>query len=193
MEIPQGMSYTALGISAVGAVAFVVWAVVRIVVARLQSQSATSNELDTRLHVIIKEATGAWQEVAQMQKGIVDEERKEKLRAQDEREAITKQFIDYATVQTAAHSEEMGKMRDQFLDSQKRLHDRLDKSDNHQRECHDKLAQAEAKIRDIELKQYNTALLTPVATVATPVAPVAPGATTTFSMPSTGFTITPQT
>lgn len=182
MEIPQGMSYAALGLSVVGAVAFVVWAVVRVVVARLQSQSATSNELDNRSTLLIKEATGAWQQLADMQKSIIEEERKEKLRAQDERESITKQFIDYATVQTAAHSDEMGKMREQFLDSQKRLHDRLDRSDTHQKECHDKLANAEAKIGELERRQYNAALLTPAA--------VAP-ATPTFAVPPTGLTITP--
>lgn len=189
--LPKGLTYAALGLSVLGLCAVLVWGVVRVVLARMTSQSATSNELDARSTLLIKEATGAWQQLADMQKGIIDEERKEKLRAQDEREAITKQFIDYATVQTAAHSDEMGKMREQFLESQKRLHDRLDRSDSHQKECHDKLSQAEAKIRDIEMKQYNTALLTPVAVA--PAAPVASAAqaATTFSMPATGFTITP--
>ncbi len=174
-EMGQGLTYAALGLTALGACGFLVWGVVRIVVSRLQQQSVVGNDLDTRLPLIIKEATGAWQGLVEMQKSIIDEERKEKLRAQDEREAITKQFIQYSTEQDSVHRQDIEKVRAENQASAERVHARLDECNARDSASSAKLSEAMRRLEQIEANErahyqlYRVAQATPPQTIVTPV------------------------
>ena len=183
--IPQGVTYATLGGSVVAMAGLVIWGLFRRVLKRSEAEGA----LDQRLPVILDTALTPWKEAVTMQKSIIDEERKEKQRAQDEREQITKQLIEYATVTTRQHASDLAQTRDQFTESQRRLYARVEQGEKHHQECTHKLDAALEKINQLEQRQYNTALLTPVAAV--PAVPVASQATSAFNVPATGLTITP--
>lgn len=185
MDLPQGITYAALGASTLTMAGLVVWGLV----SRMNKRSKAEGDLDQRLPVILDTALTPWKEAVTMQKSIIDEERKEKQRAQDERESITKQLIEYATVTTRQHATDLAQTREQFTESQRRLYARVEQGEKHHQECTHKLDAALEKINQLEQRQYNTALMTPVAAV--PAVPVAPAQTPTFTVPATGLTITP--
>ena len=155
------MTYAGLGLGTLTMAGLVVWGIVQ----RLNKRSQAEGDLDQRIPALLDAAVKPWQEVTVMQKSIIDEERKEKARAQDEREGITKQFIEYATVQTQQNAADLAKMRDHFADGQRRLYERLESVERHRVECDRKLEEAERRITQFEERQFNTALLTPVVTV----------------------------
>lgn len=168
------MSYSALAAVVIAICCWLFWFMAQ----RINKRSQAEGDLDQRLPLILDASLKPWQQLADTQKSIIDEERKEKLRAQDERESITKQLIEYATVQTQQHANDISKMREHFSDGQRRLYERVEVVEKHHLECTRQLEAAEKRIIQFENRQYNTALLTPVATVSA-------------TVPAGGLNITP--
>lgn len=153
-ELPQGLSYAALGAVSLAACGWFFWFAIQ----RFNKRSQAEGDIDERLPKILDTALTPWKEAVAMQKSIIDEERKEKQRAQDERESMTKQFIEYATVQTQQHASEMSKIREQFADGQRRLYERVEQAEKHHAACTLKLEEAERRICQLEERQFNTAI-----------------------------------
>lgn len=158
------MSYAALGASVLAMCGFLVWGIV----SRLNKRSKAEGDLDQRLPLILDAALKPWQQLADTHNAIIGEERKEKQRAQDEREGMTKQFIEYVTVTTQNHSNDIAKMREHFSEGQRRLYERVELVEKHHLDCTRKLEEAEKRIVQFEQRQYNSALMTPVVTAAVP-------------------------
>lgn len=154
---------------------FLVWGIVQ----RLNKRSQAEGDIDQRLPKILDTALTPWKEAVTMQKSIIDEERKEKQRAQDERESMTKQFIEYATVQTQQHATDLNKMREHFSDGQRRLYERMEIVEKHHGECTRKLEEAERRISQFEQRQQLVATVSPVPA--------------TISLPAAGLNIKPST
>ncbi len=117
---------------------------------RLNKRSQAEGDLDSRLPLILDTSLAPWKQLVEMQKAIIDEERKEKLRAQDEREAITKQFIEYSTQQDNIHRAEMDKIRDDARASAERVHMRLDECTARDAANQTRLAEAVRRLEMLE-------------------------------------------
>ncbi len=183
-HLPQGITYAALGAIVLTMCGLMVWGVVQ----RVNKRSSAEGDLDTRLPLILDASLKPWQQLAETLQKINDEERAEKLRAQDEREAITKQFIEYSTQQDNIHRAEMQKIRDDHQASAERVHARLDECTRRDAENSGKLTEAMRRLEMLEQHDratFNALRAGQQVQAAVPIAP------TTFAVPSTGLTITP--
>ncbi len=145
-HLPQGITYAALGAAVLSMCGFMVWGIVQ----RQNKRSQAEGDIDSRLPLILDTSLAPWKQLVEMQKAIIDEERKEKLRAQDEREAITKQFIEYSTQQDNIHRAEMDKIRDDARASAERVHMRLDECTARDAANQTRLAEAVRRLEMLE-------------------------------------------
>lgn len=153
-ELPQGLSYAALGAVSLAACGWFFWFAIQ----RFNKRSQAEGDIDERLPKILDTALKPWQEAVTMQKSIIDEERKEKQRAQDERESMTHKFIEYATSTTQQHANDLSKTREQFAEGQRRLYERVEAAEKHHAACTRKLEEAERRLCQLEERQFNSAV-----------------------------------
>lgn len=178
-ELPHGITYAALGLVTLTMAGLVVWGVVQ----RLNRRSQAEGDLDTRLPLILDATLKPWQQLADLQKGIIDEERKEKQRAQDERESITKQFIQYSTEQDNLHRADMDKLRDEHRTASLHVNQRLDECNRRDAHGQALLQEAVRRIEQLESRERTAYEVTRNHSSAVPGAqlvlqqPVAPVAT----------------
>jgi len=190
---------TTLGASTLAAMSYAVWARVK----RDKTRSDAEATLDQRVPNLIKTVVDPFEKLLDRQAatfadvltrqeanfqsalnrsdGILAEERKEKLRVQDERDEMVKLLIEQTTKQSERHHEQMNAIREEFRveykalkddasDTAKRLHARVDECEKGHEVDRRELAATKAALKLVEERQFQTALSTPPpAPIATPV------------------------
>lgn len=154
---------------------------------RLNKRSQAEGDLDQRLPMILQANAAGWEKLNEKLSVMVDRAESRADKATEERESLMRQFIEYTTSREDVHKQDLEKMRVEKLESDKRIHNRLEEclQRDMAREARDAIINKRLDLLDN--RQFNAALVSAPAVVATPVAPTA----TTFSMPATGFTVTP--
>jgi len=177
--IPKSVAgKTVLGVVLVGCGWLFIFSILR-----YNRRSKAEGDLDQRLPLILQNVTAGWEKLNEKQGLMIDKAEARADRVMDEHAILMKQFIDFSTVQTKAYAEDLARTREQFTESQRRLHDRVDQNEKQHAECARKLEETEKKLAQLDKRQYDAAL------ISTPAA--APAAAPALVIPPTGLTITP--
>jgi hypothetical protein len=164
-----------------------------------------SGTLDERVIRLLQEAVRPYQDILSRSDAMLDEERAEKRRAQDERDKINATLVTTileingkheAAVAAAARETREQRERDQakHQESLERAHRRIDECEKGHRIDQQTLATVQIEMREVRDRLFQVAqaatpgFTAPVAPVVA--APVTPGQPT-FAMPAAGFTVTP--
>lgn len=145
----QAMTYAGLGASALALAAFMLWAMAK----RANRRAAAEGDIDDRIPKLIDVATMPYQRMIERQDALLDEERTEKRRAQDARDQITARFIEYTTQQSAAHSLEIQKIREDGLASNQRVHQRMDECDRERAALRALVQEAKTRMDNFEARE----------------------------------------
>ena len=193
--LPQTLTYAGLGMSALGLAAWILWNIAQ-----------RNNKLDSRVIALLQEAVKPYQDTLARSDAMLDEERAEKRRAQDERDKLNATLVQTildingkheVVIERATREAREQREKDQakHQESLERAHKRIDDCEKGHRIDQSTLAAVQAELREVRDRLFQVAQAAPpgfTAPVAAPVVPVTPAAaTTTFAMPPTGFTITP--
>lgn len=180
--VTYGMSYAVLGAVVVGIAGM--WLLNR--VKRDNAQNDAASHLDTRLPMILQANAEGWQKLNEKQSAMIDKAEARADKAMEDRDAILKQFLEYTTTRESAHNDQLERMRAERLESDKRIHAKLEECLQRDSVNLTRFQEALRRIDQLETRQYTAALVTPVATVApTATAP------TSFTVPAGGLNITP--
>lgn len=172
----------------------------------LYNVAKKSGGLDDRAIRLIQEAVKPYQDILSRTDAMIDEERAEKRRAQDERDKLNTTLVTTileingrheAAITLAAREAREQRERDQakHQESLERAHKRIDDCEAGHRLDGKTLDALQSQLREVRDNLFKIARdATPngfTTPGAAPVIPVAPAAAPTFSMPAAGFTITP--
>lgn len=182
-SIPYGMTYAALGAAVVSIAGVWLWNKVK----RDNASNDAAALLDTRLPMILQGVSAGWEKLNNKLEQMVDKAETRADKATEDREQIMKQFLEYTTTREDIHNSQLERMRSEKLDSDKRIHEKLEQCLQRDSVNLTRFQETLRRIDQLESRQYTAALVTPVAAVA-PTAPVAP---TSFTVPAGGLNITP--
>lgn len=155
---------------------------------RFNKRSKAEGDLDQRLPMILQANAAGWEKLNEKLSAMVDRAESRADKAAEDREAILKQFLDYTTSREDVHNSQLERMRAEKLDSDKRIHEKLEQCLQRDNVNMTRFQEAVRRIDQLETRQYSAALVTPVTTVAASSVPVSPA---TFTVPAGGLNITP--
>lgn len=154
---------------------------------RFNRRSQAEGDLDQRLPLILANVTAGWEKLNEKQAAMIDKAENRADKANEDREAILQRFLEYTTSREDVHNTQIERMRTERLDSDKRIHAKLEECLQRDSVNLTRFQEAVRRIDQLESRQYTAALVTPVG-VAAPSVPVAPAS---FTVPASGLTITP--
>lgn len=170
--IYQTMTYAGLGVSALGLASFILWNTYR-----------RSGSLDDRVIRLIQEAVKPYQDIQARTDAMLDEERQEKRRAQDERDKLNNTLVTTiiqingkheSAIEIASREAREQRERDQqkHQESLERAHRRIDECEKGHRIDAQTLHAVQSELREVRDRLFQVAQATPPAPlVVTPVVP----------------------
>jgi hypothetical protein len=172
----QTMTYAGLGMSALGLAAWILW-----------NSARKGDKLDARVIALIQEAVKPYQDILARSDAMLDEERQEKRRAQDERDKLNTTLVQTIREVSSKHEESIAiatrehrelRERDQqkHQESLERAHRRIDECEKGHRIDAQTLAAVQSELREVRDRLFQVAQAAPSspAFMTVPVVPTAP-------------------
>lgn len=144
IDIPDGMSYAALGALFV---AISGWLILHMAKRSVQ-RGKKEGELDDRVVRMIEAVTKPLNEHIASQRVELDSSRQERAK-------VSSDFIDYVKSQQVFHDQALERVRTENHDALQRMHDRLNVSEAKHAACDVRLEAANQRINNLEAREAN--------------------------------------
>ncbi|WP_428309238.1 hypothetical protein [Hydrocarboniphaga sp.] len=155
--VEQSLTYAGLGMAALGALGWLVWVVIRATGKRVQTDGSVDDRAVAWLDAIQKayslmQATAdqGYQKVITVQETTIEALRVRLEKIQDELSQAYGRIAEMQDKHHAAMTETVGKVREENLVSNQRLHNRLDLAEENHRACEQRLQAQAIKMELLE-------------------------------------------
>lgn len=157
MDVPNGITYAAGG----AAVVLMCLGGFRAYMARNAARDKAEASVDQRAADLILTATKPFQDVITRLDNIVEEERKAKSMAEDKRDIAVQSLVTFMEKSQKNQTDLSDRMRTEFTESLKRVHERVTHNETAHAQCQNELAAANRRIEALESRERDQLRLAP--------------------------------